>query len=94
MSKTTDIRTAVEAELKFDPLVDDADVHVVNMNGKRHEGHRLLAEDRIGLADGPAWPGRPMRARSRQVRWQPDVAGHNLGWNLIPPSKRTTSALR
>ena len=33
MSKTTDIRTAVEAELKFDPLVDDADVHVVNMNG-------------------------------------------------------------
>ena len=33
MSKTTDIRTAVEAELKFDPLVDDADIHVVNMNG-------------------------------------------------------------
>ena len=28
MSKTTDIRTAVEAELKFDPLVDDADIHV------------------------------------------------------------------
>ena len=33
MSKTTDIRTAVEAELKFDPLVNDADIHVVNMNG-------------------------------------------------------------
>jgi osmotically-inducible protein OsmY len=33
MGKTTDIRTAVEAELKFDPQVDDADVHVVNMNG-------------------------------------------------------------
>ena len=33
MGKTTDIRNAVEAELKFDPLVDDADVHVVNMNG-------------------------------------------------------------
>jgi BON domain len=33
MSKTSDIRTAVEAELKFDPRVDDADVHVVNMNG-------------------------------------------------------------
>jgi osmotically-inducible protein OsmY len=33
MSKTTDIRKAVEAELKFDPLVDDADIHVVNMNG-------------------------------------------------------------
>jgi osmotically-inducible protein OsmY len=33
MSKTTDIREAVEAELKFDPLVDGADVHVVNMNG-------------------------------------------------------------
>ena len=33
MSKTTDIRTAVEAELKFDPRVDDADIHVVNMNG-------------------------------------------------------------
>jgi len=33
MGKTTDIRKAVEAELKFDPLVDDADVHVVNING-------------------------------------------------------------
>jgi osmotically-inducible protein OsmY len=33
MTKTTDIRTAVEAELKFDPLVNDADIHVVNMNG-------------------------------------------------------------
>jgi osmotically-inducible protein OsmY len=33
MSKTSDIRTAVEAELKFDPHVDDADIHVANMNG-------------------------------------------------------------
>lgn len=33
MGKTTDIREAVEAELKFDPLVDDADIHVVNVNG-------------------------------------------------------------
>jgi osmotically-inducible protein OsmY len=33
MSKTTDIRTAVEAELKFDPLVNDADIHVANVNG-------------------------------------------------------------
>jgi osmotically-inducible protein OsmY len=33
MSKTTDIREAVEAELKFDPLVKDTEIHVVNMNG-------------------------------------------------------------
>ena len=33
MGTTKDIREAVEAELKFDPLVDDADVHVANMNG-------------------------------------------------------------
>ena len=33
MGKTTDIREAVEAELKFDPLVDDVDIHVMNMNG-------------------------------------------------------------
>jgi osmotically-inducible protein OsmY len=33
MGKTTDIREAVEAELKFDPLVDDADIHVANLNG-------------------------------------------------------------
>jgi osmotically-inducible protein OsmY len=33
MGKTADIREAVEAELKFDPLVDDADIHVMNMNG-------------------------------------------------------------
>ena len=33
MGKTTDIREAVEAELKFDPVVDDADIHVMNMNG-------------------------------------------------------------
>jgi osmotically-inducible protein OsmY len=33
MGTTKDIRDAVNAELKFDPLVDDADIHVVNMNG-------------------------------------------------------------
>jgi osmotically-inducible protein OsmY len=33
MSTTKDIREAVEAELKFDPLVDDADIHVANVNG-------------------------------------------------------------
>ena len=33
MGTTIDIRDAVEAELKFDPLVDDADIHVVNING-------------------------------------------------------------
>jgi len=33
MSTTKDIREAVEAELKFDPLVDDADIHVVNASG-------------------------------------------------------------
>jgi len=33
MGTTKDIREAVSAELNFDPLVDDADVHVVNVNG-------------------------------------------------------------
>ena len=33
MGTTKNIREAVEAELKFDPLVDDADVHVVNISG-------------------------------------------------------------
>ena len=33
MGTTKDTRHAVEAELEFDPLVDDADVHVVNING-------------------------------------------------------------
>jgi osmotically-inducible protein OsmY len=33
MGTTKDIREAVEAELKFDPLVDDADIHIVNVNG-------------------------------------------------------------
>lgn len=33
MGKTKDIREAVEAELAFDPLVDAADITVVNMNG-------------------------------------------------------------
>ena len=33
MGKTKDIREAVQAELKFDPLVDDADVDVMNVNG-------------------------------------------------------------
>jgi osmotically-inducible protein OsmY len=33
MGTTKDIRDAVNAELKFDPLVDDADVHVVNASG-------------------------------------------------------------
>jgi osmotically-inducible protein OsmY len=33
MGTTRDIRDAVEAELEFAPLVDDADIHVVNING-------------------------------------------------------------
>jgi osmotically-inducible protein OsmY len=33
MSKTKDVREAVEAELNFDPLVDAADITVRNMNG-------------------------------------------------------------
>jgi osmotically-inducible protein OsmY len=33
MGTTRDIRDAVNAELMFDPLVDDADIHVVNVNG-------------------------------------------------------------
>jgi osmotically-inducible protein OsmY len=33
MGITKDIRDAVNAELKFDPLVDDADIHVVNVSG-------------------------------------------------------------
>jgi osmotically-inducible protein OsmY len=33
MGKTKDIRAAVEAELKFDPLVDGADIQVMNVNG-------------------------------------------------------------
>ena len=33
MGTTKDIREAVDAELKYDPLVDDADIHVANVNG-------------------------------------------------------------
>jgi hypothetical protein len=33
MGTTIDIREAVNAELTYDPLVDDADVHVVNVSG-------------------------------------------------------------
>jgi osmotically-inducible protein OsmY len=33
MSRTKDIRQAVEDELTFDPLVDATDTKVVNMNG-------------------------------------------------------------
>ena len=33
MGTTKDIRAAVQAELKFDPLVDDGDIDVVNING-------------------------------------------------------------
>jgi BON domain-containing protein len=34
MSKTKDVREAVEAELSFDPLVDATDITVKNMNGE------------------------------------------------------------
>ena len=34
MGKTKDIREAVEAELTFDPLVDDTNITVKNMNGE------------------------------------------------------------
>jgi osmotically-inducible protein OsmY len=34
MGTTKDIRDAVDAELKYDPLVNDADIHVVNVKGE------------------------------------------------------------
>jgi osmotically-inducible protein OsmY len=34
MAKTKDVRAAVEAELKFDPLVDYADIKVMNIGGQ------------------------------------------------------------
>ena len=34
MAKTKDVRAAVEAELKFDPLVDSADIKVMNIGGQ------------------------------------------------------------
>jgi hypothetical protein len=34
MGTTKDIREAVEAELEFDPLVDDADIHVLIITGE------------------------------------------------------------
>jgi osmotically-inducible protein OsmY len=34
VSKTTDIREAVEAELGFDPLIDDTNIAVMNLNGE------------------------------------------------------------
>src|ERR1700719_1779803 len=34
MSKTTDVRDAVESELIFDPLVDNTDITVKNINGE------------------------------------------------------------
>src|SRR3984957_3247859 len=33
MGTTKDVRDGVEAELEFDPLVDDADIQVVNVDG-------------------------------------------------------------
>jgi osmotically-inducible protein OsmY len=33
MSQTKDIRSAVESELSYDPLVDDSDISVKNING-------------------------------------------------------------
>jgi osmotically-inducible protein OsmY len=33
MSKTQDIRAAVEGELSYDPLIDDSDISVKNING-------------------------------------------------------------
>jgi osmotically-inducible protein OsmY len=33
MGTSKEVRDAVEAELEFDPLVDDAGIHVVNING-------------------------------------------------------------
>jgi len=33
MGTTKDTRETVDAELEFDPLVDDADIHVVSING-------------------------------------------------------------
>lgn len=33
MGKTKDVRAAVEAELGFDPLVNSADIKVMNLGG-------------------------------------------------------------
>jgi hypothetical protein len=66
MGTTKDIREAVEAELKFDPLVDDADIHVVNVSGD-------VALNGT-VAELPAVPGgrrRRQRVGRREGRAQP-----------------------
>jgi len=62
MTKTTDIREAVQAELDFDPLVDTASITVKNIDGdvalngtRLDEGQQCrFSVDAAGVS---AWPG-------------------------------------
>ena len=54
MSMTTDIRKAVQAELKFDPLVDDADI--------RTPDHRLTSSTAGTGGPHPRGPARSLDA--------------------------------
>jgi hypothetical protein len=65
MSKTTDIREAVQAELDFDPLVDTADITVKNISRRLADP---LSHSEIGVLPGPD----PSRG---QARHRP---GHDL----------------
>ena len=69
MGTTTDIGDAVEAE--FDQLVDDADIHVVNINGDvTLRGHVRTWAERDAVV-GAAW----MAGGVMQVRDALDIIG-------------------
>ena len=66
MNTTKDVRGAVEAGLEYDPFVDDADIHVLNINGDvALNGTVPSYSQYLEAAAG--------RRRGDRARWQPEA---------------------
>jgi osmotically-inducible protein OsmY len=65
MGTTKDTREAVEAELEFDPLVDDADIHVVSINGDVALNGTVPSYPQYQRQHGDATRARPYLGRTR-----------------------------
>ncbi len=87
MPKTKDIRDSVNAELGFDPLVDDSSITVkhidgdIALTGTVPPGRDQRAQPPEGRAAGQRLPRRPRAGRCRQYRARAEC--HRARYALI-----------
>jgi hypothetical protein len=87
ISQTKDIRAAVERELGYDPLIDDSDISVKNLNGDVALG-RVASQISVVASALPSFTAAWSAAWSRSFWSAYFSAKSAIAWsNLLEPSR-------